>query len=421
MNTFDILDRPIAFHRVFVTITGSITAALMLSQAIYWTRRTGDNEGWFWKTQEDWEKETGLTRHEQELARNRLLKTTFWKEARRGAPAKLYYFVDERALENELKGYRKELTLDDVIEMDSPRLTRLSKVGHMRALKLDVQAEYVNYIEVLVDCGMVCGICGNPITKGLGQKEGELCFDHVIPLASGGSHTKENIKPAHAECNSRKGKSTDYKPKVQNVYSKQTRMSTVDKLECLHKADKNVYGKQTRMSTVGNQSLYTEITSKTTSEITSSSFPQAPTIQTDDDDDDDVLIDSNPHFDLCLKISAKMTDWAGPEKFLRGLNERQLIAAASWLYLWHLESFDVGEMRHYTKSPFDGVANPVGKIVEQSRRENVAPLAESHKRQLSEILRGNAELAEQGEDFDAGEMARRKKYIPAEFEDIILR
>ena len=30
-----LLDRPIAFHRCFVTLTGSVTAALMLSQALY--------------------------------------------------------------------------------------------------------------------------------------------------------------------------------------------------------------------------------------------------------------------------------------------------------------------------------------------------------------------------------------------------
>lgn len=98
MNTFDILDRPIAFHRVFVTLTGSVTAALMLSQAIYWTRRTSDEEGWFWKTQDEWEKETGLTRYEQEAARERLRALGFWKEERKGMPSKLYFRVDELAL-----------------------------------------------------------------------------------------------------------------------------------------------------------------------------------------------------------------------------------------------------------------------------------------------------------------------------------
>ena len=50
-SLLDLLDRPIAFHRVFVTITGSLAAGVMLSQALYWSRRTKDPEGWFYKTQ----------------------------------------------------------------------------------------------------------------------------------------------------------------------------------------------------------------------------------------------------------------------------------------------------------------------------------------------------------------------------------
>ena len=93
---------PIAFHRVFVTLTGSVTAALMLSQAIYWTRRTDDADGWFWKTQSGWEKETGLTRYEQESARERLRALGFWEEKHREMPSKLFFRVDESALNEAL-------------------------------------------------------------------------------------------------------------------------------------------------------------------------------------------------------------------------------------------------------------------------------------------------------------------------------
>lgn len=43
--------------RVFIEYTGSMKAALLLSQIIYWTERTGDKEGWFYKTYKDWEDE----------------------------------------------------------------------------------------------------------------------------------------------------------------------------------------------------------------------------------------------------------------------------------------------------------------------------------------------------------------------------
>lgn len=98
MDSRYLLDRPIAFHRIFVALTGSITAALMLSQGVYWSLRTNDEEGWFWKTQEEWIEETGLTRKEQENARKKLRDLKFWQEELRGVPAKLHYRIDSDLL-----------------------------------------------------------------------------------------------------------------------------------------------------------------------------------------------------------------------------------------------------------------------------------------------------------------------------------
>jgi len=107
-SILDYLDRPIAFHRCFATLAGSLTAGVMLSQALYWTRvqlRTHpESDGWFWKTQEEWEEETAVTRYEQDTARKRLRDHPgqFWHEARRGLPAKLYFHVDLQKLEQAL-------------------------------------------------------------------------------------------------------------------------------------------------------------------------------------------------------------------------------------------------------------------------------------------------------------------------------
>lgn len=86
-------DRPIAFNPAFVPI-GGICGALMLSQAIYWSRRTSDPDGWFYKTQKDWRAETGMTRAEQEKARRALKSAGVLEENLSGVPAKLYYRVD---------------------------------------------------------------------------------------------------------------------------------------------------------------------------------------------------------------------------------------------------------------------------------------------------------------------------------------
>lgn len=92
------LRQPIAFHRPLVDATGSVLAALMLSQALYWRDKGWDRDGWFWKTQEEWQAETGMSRYEQETARKKLRKTGFWEEELRGAPARLYFRVDEEGL-----------------------------------------------------------------------------------------------------------------------------------------------------------------------------------------------------------------------------------------------------------------------------------------------------------------------------------
>ena len=85
----DILDRPISFNPAFKKITGSTVAALMLSQAWYWSKRTSDESGWFYKTIAEWEEETGLTRTEQETARKHL--KNILEVELRGVPATLYY------------------------------------------------------------------------------------------------------------------------------------------------------------------------------------------------------------------------------------------------------------------------------------------------------------------------------------------
>lgn len=97
MTLATLLDRPIAFQRVFVSLGAGVTGALMLSQALYWTKRAKD-DGWFYKTQSEWEEETGLTRYEQESARSKLKKIGVLEEVKKGLPCKLFYRVNLQVL-----------------------------------------------------------------------------------------------------------------------------------------------------------------------------------------------------------------------------------------------------------------------------------------------------------------------------------
>lgn len=112
--TADLLDRPIAFHRCLVTITGSITAALLLSQGIYWGRRSKERDGWFYKTQEEWTEETGMSRAEQETARRKLCALGVWEEKHQRLIHRKWYRVNMTEL--------SRMLLSSIRESDEPSL-----------------------------------------------------------------------------------------------------------------------------------------------------------------------------------------------------------------------------------------------------------------------------------------------------------
>lgn len=108
MNVLELLDRPIAFQRAFVRLGVGITGALMLSQALYWTKRSSGRDGWFYKTQADWEDETGMTRFEQETARKKLRDLGILEEKKQGIPCKTHYRVNLESLQTRLLESRRQ-------------------------------------------------------------------------------------------------------------------------------------------------------------------------------------------------------------------------------------------------------------------------------------------------------------------------
>ena len=102
----EVFDLPVSFHRCLVPITGGVSAALMLSQAI-WTTQTIEpsSKGWFSRSQEQWNDETGLTRWEQETARRALRRAGFVEEKLVGMPAKLWFRVRPEAVWRALQAH----------------------------------------------------------------------------------------------------------------------------------------------------------------------------------------------------------------------------------------------------------------------------------------------------------------------------
>lgn len=67
------------------------------------------------------------------------------------------------------------------------------------ATKRSTSVDGVNYRFILERDGMHCYICEKDILP-----HHTMHFDHVVPLSRGGTHTEENVRPTHAQCNLRK-------------------------------------------------------------------------------------------------------------------------------------------------------------------------------------------------------------------------
>lgn len=91
---------PISFYPQLREITGSIPAAIMLQQLLYWwSRRKGDT---VFKTEADMQAETSLTPAEQKSAIKALREAGFITVQRNGVPPKRHFTVNEEAINEAL-------------------------------------------------------------------------------------------------------------------------------------------------------------------------------------------------------------------------------------------------------------------------------------------------------------------------------
>lgn len=92
----DLLKRPIAFHRIFAAIMGCAAGGLFLSQLYYWSidRKAHDPENFIYKTLDEWQAETSISRREWEKARQKLKSLDLLQEQRRGLNPQLWYKLD---------------------------------------------------------------------------------------------------------------------------------------------------------------------------------------------------------------------------------------------------------------------------------------------------------------------------------------
>lgn len=125
----------IAFCPAFLAIKRDVKLALFLSQIWYWSSRTKDKDGWFYKTQEDWEKELGIKSREQKRIRECLTSLGVLEEKLRGLPRKLYFRLNKSTLYELLKA--KE---DEAKESQRPQESCIDKTAYTVSAKEALQS-----------------------------------------------------------------------------------------------------------------------------------------------------------------------------------------------------------------------------------------------------------------------------------------
>lgn len=90
--------RPIAFNPVLARRVGSIKAGLLLNQLLYWANKGKGFD--FYKTIEEIEEETALSRHEQDTAIKQLKDLKVIKTVLRGSPPKRHFQIDLPEISN---------------------------------------------------------------------------------------------------------------------------------------------------------------------------------------------------------------------------------------------------------------------------------------------------------------------------------
>ena len=93
------IGQPITYYPTLAKALESIPAAIFLAQLIYWTGKQRDEDGWIYKTRDEWENETGLIRTQQENARAILREKGLIEEGQFGFNRIKHYRINSDEIE----------------------------------------------------------------------------------------------------------------------------------------------------------------------------------------------------------------------------------------------------------------------------------------------------------------------------------
>jgi hypothetical protein len=107
--------RPIAVYPVYIKLTGSVNAGLLLSQIMYWYGAV--NGRTFYKSDAEIMDETMLSINELRHAKVRLKQMSFLKITLHGVPAKTHYTIDDKLLFSQIN----ECSLVELTKLDKSK------------------------------------------------------------------------------------------------------------------------------------------------------------------------------------------------------------------------------------------------------------------------------------------------------------
>jgi len=135
----ELLKRPIAYQPIIAKSFGSVKLAIVWCQIYYWTDKTKDPDGWIYKTAIEMFEETGLSRREQETARDAGITLGVLESEARGYPRKVHYRINFEKAQEAIEKYLKKKPAKPPAgkpENNTPYIERLmaSKQRHIQVI-----------------------------------------------------------------------------------------------------------------------------------------------------------------------------------------------------------------------------------------------------------------------------------------------
>lgn len=152
LSTIELLTkRVVAVPPILIKVFGSAKLAIMWSQIAYWKDKTNDKDGWIYKTQVEMYEETGLTRKEQDKAREIGRKLEVLEDKVMGTPPKIHYRVNLEKTVELIEKYLSESNTQSLFPVeDAPEKTPgqiaidFFNTGNGSSIRMDIANEIVD-------------------------------------------------------------------------------------------------------------------------------------------------------------------------------------------------------------------------------------------------------------------------------------